>query len=388
MKTASTFSSRSAPSTVLPRWLDHGVLPVLNVLLALCVGGAVVALAGESPWQAMRLLVQGAFGDALAWGYTLYYTTDFIFTGLAVAVALHAGLFNIGAEGQATVGGLALGAVLLKWGGMLPAPLLLPLATLVGLLAGAAWALVPAWLQAWRGSHVVVTTIMFNFLASSLMVWLLVNVLMPPGSLAVETVPFAAAATLPSAQTLLALLHIDMPSTPLNLSFLMALACCLAVWVLLWRTRTGYALRVLGQNPEAARYAGFDPKRLALLAMALSGACSALVALNELAGVHHKLLLNFSGGAGFAGIAVALMGRNHPVGIVLASLLFGALYQGGAELAFEMPTLTRDVVVTVQGLIVLFCGALGLMLRPFVAKIYVWFQSSRLARHPQKLATS
>jgi ABC-type uncharacterized transport system permease subunit len=361
---------KNAPAAYLPRWLDHGMLPLLNVGLALAVAGLVVGAVGQSPWQAMKLLVDGAFGSPLAWGYTLYYATNFIFTGLAVAVALHAGLFNIGAEGQATVGGLALGLVLFKLGDALPTPLLIPLAAVAGVAAGAAWALVPAWLQAWRGSHIVVTTIMFNFLASSLMVWLLVNVLMPPGSLAVETVPFAEAASLPSAQTLLAVLGVEMPATPLNLSFVLALLCCVGVWLLLWRTRTGYALRTLGSAPDAARYAGFNPRRLILLAMAISGGLAALLGLNEIAGVHHKLLLNFSGGAGFTGIAVALMGRNHPVGIVLASLLFGALYQGGTELTFEMPALTRDMVVAVQGFMVLFCGALALVLRPGMVWLY------------------
>jgi ABC-type uncharacterized transport system permease subunit len=359
-----------APPAALPRWIDHGLLPLLNVLLALGAAGLVVAAVGESPWEAMSLLVVGAFGSTVAWGYTLYYTTNFIFTGLAVAVALHAGLFNIGAEGQATVGGLAIGVVLIVFGNRLPAVLLLPLAMAAGVAAGMVWALVPAWLQAWRGSHIVVTTIMFNFLAAALMVWLLVNVLMPSGSLAVETRPFAAAASLPSAQTLLAGLGIEVPATPLNLSFLLALLCAFGVWLLLWRSRTGYALRVLGSAPDAARYAGLDPRRLTLLAMAISGGLAALLGLNEIAGVHHKLLLNFTGGAGFVGIAVSLMGRSHPVGIVVASLLFGALYQGGTELTFEMPQLNRDMVVAVQGFVVLFCGALGLMLRPAVARLH------------------
>ncbi len=356
----------------LPRWIDHGLLPLLNVALALLVAGLVVGLIGQSPWQAVRLLVSGAFGSSLAWGYTLYYATNFIFTGLAVAIALQAGLFNIGAEGQATMGGLAVGAVLFCLGGHLPSIVLIPLAAVAGIAAGAAWALVPAWLQAWRGSHIVVTTIMFNFLASSFMVWLLVNVLMPKGSLAVETLPFAASASLPSAQDMFRWVGVELPATPLNLSFALALLLCVATWVLLWHTPVGYAVRTLGSSPGAARYAGLDPKRLTLVAMGLSGALAALLGLNEIAGVNHKLLLNFSGGAGFTGIAVAMMGRNHPVGIVLASLLFGGLYQGGTEITFEMPDITRDMVVAVQGFMVLFCGALATVMRPAVARAYCW----------------
>lgn len=357
-------------AVALPKWIDHAALPLVNATVALLIAGAVVGLIGQDPWKALNLLVAGAFGNALSWGYTLYYSTNFIFTGLAVAVALQAGHFNIGAEGQATMGGLAVGAVLLGLGGSLPSAALLPLAAFAGIAAGAAWALVPAYLQAWRGSHIVVTTIMFNFLASSLMVWLLVNVMMPPGSLAVETEPFAAAAALPSAQALLNSVGIEAPDTPLNLSFVLAIALCLAVWLVLWRTPTGHALRTLGASPGAAWYAGLDARRLTLVSMGFSGAIAALLGLNEIAGVNHKLLLNFSGGAGFVGIAVSVMGRNHPVGIVLAALLFGALYQGGTELTFEMPEITRDMVVAMQGFIVLFCGAMSVVLRPLLVWLY------------------
>lgn len=357
-------------STVLPKWIDHVVLPLVNAAFALLIAGTVVGSIGQDPWKAVNLLVAGAFGSALSWGYTLYYATNFIFTGLAVAVALQAGHFNIGAEGQATMGGLAVGAVLLGLGDSLHPIALVPLAALAGIAAGAAWALVPAYLRAWRGSHIVVTTIMFNFLASSLMVWLLVNVMMPPGSLAVETRTFAAGAALPSMQALLGGIGVDMPDTPLNLSFAIALGLCVAVWLLLWRTPTGHALRTLGASPGSAWYAGLDAKRLTLVSMGVSGGIAALLGLNEIAGVNHKLLLNFSGGAGFVGIAVSVMGRNHPVGIVLAALLFGGLYQGGTELTFEMPEITRDMVVAVQGFIVLFCGAMGFALRPAVAWLY------------------
>lgn len=363
----------------LPRWIDHGVLPLLNVTLALLVAGLVLGIIGQDPWHAMSLLVTGAFGSALGWGYTLYYATNFIFTGLAVAIALQAGLFNIGAEGQATMGGLAVGAVLLYFGKSLPVGVLIPLAAVAGIAAGALWALIPAYLQAWRGSHIVVTTIMFNFLASSFMVWLLVNVMMPKGSLAVETQPFVSAASLPSAQDMLQAVGVELPATPLNLSFVLALALCVVVWVLLWRTPTGHSLRTLGGAPGAARYAGLDTKRLTLLSMAISGALAALLGLNEIAGVNHKLLLNFSAGAGFTGIAVAMMGRNHPVGIVLAALMFGGLYQGGTELTFEMPDITRDMVIAVQGFMVLFCGALATVMRPWVARVY-FFCTQRKAQ--------
>ena len=356
----------------LPRWIDIVLLPVLNVALALAAAGFVVWAIGQNPLTAVRLLIDGAFGSTLAWSYTLYYTTNFIFTGLAVAVAFHAGHFNIGAEGQATLGGLGVGLLILSLDRWMPAPLLLPLAVLAGMAAGVAWAFVPAWLQAHRGSHIVITTIMFNFLASTLMVWLIVNVLKVPGNQAVESRVFAPGAVLPSAKSLLGAVGLEWPDTPLNLAFVLALAACVAVWLLLWHTRVGHQLRVVGQSADAARYAGISPQRMTIVALSISGALAALVGANEIAGVHHKLLLDFVAGAGFTGIAVALMGRNHPFGIAIAALLFGALSQGGSELVFEMPAFTRDMSVAVQGFVVLFCGALSLMLRAPVGRVYGW----------------
>jgi ABC-type uncharacterized transport system permease subunit len=169
-----------------------------------------------------------------------------------------------------------------------------------------------------------------------------------------------------------AAIGIEWPDTPLNLAFVLALLAGAALWALLWRTRLGHALRAVGLSHDAARYAGIDPKRMTIIALAISGMLAAGVGVNEIAGVHHKLLLDFVAGAGFTGIAVALLGRNHPVGIALAALLFGALAQGGSELVFEMPAFTRDMSVAVQGFVVLFCGALALMLRPLVAWVYGW----------------
>jgi len=353
----------------LPRWVDWGLLPALNLTAALVVSGLVVLAVGEDPIKALVLLVEGSVGNPEAIGYTLYYATNFIFTGLAVAVAFHAGLFNIGGEGQASIAGLALTLTCL-WLDHLPWPIVIPLAVLAAALGGAAWAAVPGWLQARRGSHVVITTIMFNFIAAALVTWLLVNVLIKPGQQSPETRHFAEHVWLPTAQAMLGAVGIAMPKTPLNLAFLWALVCAALSWVFLWRTRRGYALRAVGHNEAAAIYAGIDPGRTIILAMTLSGALAGFVALNEVLGVQHRLILNFVGGAGFVGIAVALMGRNHPVGICLAAILFGALYQGGAELAFEMPTLTRDMVIAIQGLVILFCGALEQLFRGPLERVF------------------
>ena len=353
----------------LPRWADVAVLPLVNLAMALVVAGIVIAFIGQNPLDVLKLLVHGAFGTARGVSYTLYYATTFIFTGLAVAVATHGGLFNIGAEGQATLGGLGAGLVALWFSEALPGPLMLPLMVLAAAAFGAAWAAIPAYLQAYRGSHIVITTIMFNFLAYTLLVYLLVNVLKAPGSMAVESATFAPSAFLPTMQEALAPLGIEWPSSPLNLSLFLAIAAAVLVYVYLWRTRGGYRLRTVGANVGAAEYAGIRPAHQILIAMAISGALAGFVAVNEIAGVNRRLLLDFVAGAGFTGIAVAIMGRNHPVGIVLASLLFGALFQGGAEVTFEMPGVSRDMVVTLQGFVILFSGAMAYVLAPALARL-------------------
>ncbi len=353
----------------LPRWIDVGILPAFNLGLALVVAGIVVQIAGLDPFEVLPLLIKGAFGSANGISYTLYYATTFVFTGLAVAVAFHAGLFNIGGEGQAMLGGLGAALVALAWDQVLPAWALLPLMVGAAMLFGMAWAAVPGALQAWRGSHIVITTIMFNFIAAALLVYLLVDVLKEPGNMSPETRSFAASAHMPGMHSLLAGVGITWPRTPLNLSVLLAAIAAAGVAVLLWRMRVGYALRAVGFAPEAARYGGIVPQRQILAAMAISGALAGLAAVNEVAGAHHKLLQDFTAGAGFAGIAVSLIGRNHPVGIVLAAMLFGALYQGGAELAFEIPGFSRDMVVTLQGLIVLFAGAMATVAAPLFARL-------------------
>ena len=358
----------------LPRWMDIGLLPLVNLALALAVCAGVLAAVGLAPLQVLALLVKGAFGSASGISYTLYYATTFVFTGLAVAVAFHGGLFNIGGEGQAMIGGLGCSLVALALGDRLPAALLLPLMVVAAMAGGALWAAVPAALQAWRGSHIVITTIMFNFIAAAGLAWLLVGPLKAPGSMSIETLPFAEAAQMPGLHQALGWLGIAWPRTPLNLSVLLALFAAVAVALLLWRTRAGYELRAVGFSADAAHYGGVRPRRQVMLAMLVSGALAGLVGINELAGVQHRLLLDYVMGAGFTGIAVSLIGRNHPLGIVLASLLFGALYQGGAELAFEMPGFSRDMVTTLQGLIVLFSGAMAQVAAPGLARVHALLQ--------------
>lgn len=358
----------SAPAR-LPRWAELVLLPLVNLAVALLLSLLVVRLLGESPAQALRLLVAGSVGTPEGIGYTLYYATNFIFTGLATAVAYHAGLFNIGGEGQAYVGGLGAGLVALALGEAAPAWAVLPAAVLAGMAFGAAWAFVPGWLQARRGSHIVITTIMFNFLAAALMTHLLVNVLIKPGQQSPESREFGPGAVMPAMHDLLGRVGLPFAATPWNLSFVLALAAAVIVWVVVWRTRWGYALRVAGASPEAAVYAGIRPGRVVIGAMLLSGALAGGLASNELLGSQHRLAIDFPGGAGFVGIAVALMGRNHPAGIIAAAVLFGALYQGGSQLAFDLPRVNRDLVIVIQGLVILFCGAMEDLFRAPLARL-------------------
>ncbi len=360
----------------LPRWIDVGLIPAINVSIALGVSGLVIMVIGEDPWEAIKFMITGALGYEEGIGYTLYYATNFIFTGLAVAVAFHAGLFNIGGEGQAYIGGLGVGLAMLWLDSYLPAYVLIPVAILAAAVFGGMFAAIPAYLQAYRGSHVVITTIMFNFIAAAIMVYLMVNVLIKPGQQSPESREFADAAHIPFMHEVFAWFDITIARSPLNLTVVWAIICCVALWFFIWRTRWGYEIRAVGFNETAAIYGGIKPAHVIMLSMIISGALAGFVGLNEISGVQHRLLLNFTAGYGFTGIAVSLMGRNHPFGIVLAGLLFGILYQGGAELAFEIPTITREMVVAIQGFVILFSGALAYMITPWMTRLYNRLQRS------------
>lgn len=354
----------------VPAWVTVALLPAINVLVAFLVSAVLFIYIDINPIDAAKVMWTGAFGYAEGFGYTLYYATGFIFTGLAVSVAFNASLFNIGGEGQAYIGGLGVGLVCLTLGEVAPWYITFPVAIIAGGLFGAAWAFIPAYLQAKRGSHVVITTIMFNFIAASLMAYLLVDVLKPENTMATESRIFAVSSWLPKAHEMLAVFGIEVAPSPLNLSFLFALLCCVLVWLFMWHTRWGYELRSVGANPSASGYAGISYVKIVILTMLVSGMLAGFFGLNVLQGELHQIKLNFVEGFGFTGIAVALMGRNHPVGVLIASLLFGFLYQGGAELSFEYGV-DRNIVVVLQGLVILFSGALEHMFRPALERTYI-----------------
>ena len=354
----------------VPWWVSNLIVPLVNLVLALFVSGLFIFIAGENPIQAVQLIIYGSFGYIEGFAYTLYYTTNFIFTGLAFAVAFHCRLFNIGGEGQAYLGGLGVFLVAINFS-FLPVPIVWLLAVIGAALFGAAWAFIPGYLQAKRGSHVVITTIMFNFIASALMVFLLVDVIRDTNQMCPHTVAVAKELWLPTFKDFGQLIGLKIRYSPLNLSFLLAIAALFFVWFLIWKTKWGYEMRAVGHSTKAAVYAGISPHRNIIIAMLISGALAGMLSINEILGVHHKVIAGFPAGYGFTGIAVALMGRNHPIGIFPAAFLFGILYQGGSEVTFDMPNITRYMFVAVQGVIILFSGALENLFRPQIESFFV-----------------
>ena len=305
------------------------------------------------------------------WGYTLYYATNFMFTGLAFAVAFHAGLFNIGGEGQAMLGGLGVALVCLA----LPWPhwtLALPAAMVAGALFGAAWAAIPAYLQAARGSHIVITTIMFNLIGASLLNYMLVNVMRPAGQMDPASARFPEGANLPTLQEMFSFGEAPLFRGRAGEHHLLRradrlrprLAPDLAHAPRLRDPR----LRQVRTAPPSMRAS--RPLKITMVAMLISGALAGLMAINNVMGEAERLVLNAVEGAGFIGIAVALMGRSHPFGVFLAAILFGFLYQGGAELSL-WTNIPRELIVVIQALVILFTGALDNMVRMPLEKMFL-----------------
>ena len=368
---------------VMPKWAEVVLVPLISLLLAAILSALVILGIGEDPVAAVKLMVSGALGSTYGWGYTLYYATNFMFTGLCVAIAFHARLFNIGGEGQAMLGGLgvALACLYIPWPHW---SLALIGAAAMAAVFGAARAAIPAFLQAKRGSHIVITTIMFNFIAAAVLNYILVNMLRPQGSMDPATARFPDATKLPTLHDILAPLGIEFSkAAPANISLLVAVAACICLWVLIWRTRLGYEIRAYGHSESAAKYAGISPVKITMIAMIISGGLAGMMAINNVMGEAERLVLNATEGAGFIGIAVALMGRSHPLGVFLAAILFGFLYQGGAELAL-WTSIPRELIVVIQALVILFTGALDNMVRMPLEKIFLALRAARAPKPERK----
>ncbi|MGH7725446.1 MAG: ABC transporter permease [Candidatus Eiseniibacteriota bacterium] len=317
--------------------------PLAAVVLALLVGAVFIAAVGKNPIDIYGKMLEGVFGNAYGVGQVFFRATPLIFTGLAVALGFRAGLFNIGAEGQLNVGAFVAGLVGAAGAG-LPAFVLLPITVLAGMLGGALWALPPAWLKAKVGAHEVINTIMMNFIALALVQYFGHRAFVHA---TVHTPEIGAGARIPRLDAVLEVFR----GSPVNASLLLALVVAVAVGFLLWRTRFGYELRAVGLSPSAAEYAGIRVPRMWMTALCLSGAIAGLVGTNFVQGYKYYYEAGFSGGIGFLGIAVALLGRNHPAGVVVAALFFAALSYGGLVINTEVP---KELVEILQAIVILF----------------------------------
>lgn len=323
-------------------------LPVAVFALAVAVAALVIALAGSPPLPALAAWWEGAVTAPGALPESLLNATPLLFTGLAVAVGLLAGQFNIGVEGQLLMGALASAWVGFAVSG-LPAPLHLLLALLAGALVGALWGWIPGILKAWRGAHEVITTIMMNYLAIYLTQYLVTKVWKDPNSMSPQTPEALPTAWLP----------VLVEGTRLSVGLLLAVAVALALWYALRRTVWGYELRAVGANPEAARAAGVQVSRVVWGSMALGGAIGGLAGAVEVLGVHHRYYDQFSPGYGFDGIAVALLGNNHPLGVMLAALVFGAMKNGAVYMqSVTSPAVPREITLVVQAVVIFFLAAM------------------------------
>jgi simple sugar transport system permease protein len=311
----------------------------------------------ENPLQVYNAIFKAALSSRDGWGNVLYRATPLIFTGLAVALAFQCGLFNIGGEGQMVMGGFAI-----AWIGFtfvrLPAFLLVPFCIMGGAAAGAMWAAIPGYLKARRGVHEVVSTIMLNWIAVAFTQYLTM-VFKPKESWIPQTHKIAEAAQLSRMAEYLNAIGIDFPrSNLMNTAIFTAICVVICVALLLKRTKLGFEIRAVGFNPTAAECAGISVGKNTVLAMAISGAIAGLAGVNQVMGYKHRFLYGVFEGLGFDGIGVAFIGRNSPVGVVLAAVLFGVLDHGG--LAIDVSTrVPREIVLVLKAVILVFVVVSG-----------------------------
>ncbi len=337
------------------------VVPILAVVLALILGAIVMFATGvdiSNIGKSYVALFSGSLGSVYAISETLTAAVPLTLAGLGIALGFRAGLFNIGAEGQVIVGGIAAVVAGFSFSG-LPWAIHMPLALLAGALAGALWASIAGWLRAVTGAHEVITTIMLNLTAMRLMDYLLRN---PPIQRPGRSDPISKS-ILDSAALPQLLGWLD-PSLRIHGGLILAVLMVAFVYWLLFRTTIGFEFRAAGLNPDAARYAGMNATMIIIVVMALAGALAGLAGANQVLGVLGRASPNFSGGLGFDAIAVALLGRSHPVGVLLAGLLFGALEAGGRQMQVSAGV-SLDLIGIIQALIIIFIAAPMLMRAAF-----------------------
>jgi len=344
--------SNSLIKQILQTISDNSLVPFLAILTAVVVGGVIIAFVGGNPILAYRGLLEGSFGSTKALSETAVWATPYIFAGLAVALAFKGGLFNIGAEGQLAVGAVAsslVGYALPEWLGYdLPAIIHLPLAIVFGVLMGGLWAAIVGWLKAYTGGHEVINTIMMNYIALNTTSYLLNGVMKDrsPTNVIARTPLIADSARISPI----------FDGLRVHWGFILALLVAFGIWWLLNKTTLGFQIRTVGLNPDAAKYAGINVKRIIILTMALSGMLAGLAGTIEVTGLNYRHELGFSQGYGYDAIAIALLGKSHPLGVVLASFLFAAMRNGATRMQFltQMPV---DLISMIQAFILLFVAA-------------------------------
>jgi general nucleoside transport system permease protein len=347
-------TDEKGPAQNLKRVLDSILVPLLAILTAVILGGLTIKVVGGDPIAAYKGLIQGAFGSPKALSETAVWATPYIFAGLAVAVAFKGGLFNIGAEGQLAFGAVTaalIGYALPGWLHMdIPAYIHIPLAVGLGMLAGAIWAAIPGALKAYTGGHEVINTIMMNYIALNITSYLLNGPMRDPNplNLSARTPEIAASARIPPI--------FSNPILRVHWGFVLALLVAVLIWWLLWKTTLGFEIRTVGSNPDAAKYAGINVKRTIIITMAISGALAGLAGAIEVTALNYRHELGFSVGYGFDAIAIALLGKTNPFGVILAAILFGAMRNGATRMQF-LTQIPVDIISVIQALILLFVAA-------------------------------
>ena len=340
---------RNSPVAEVARriWRSASI-PLGSVLLALLIGAILLLISGASPLEAYRALFRGSFGDARAIGRTLEKATPLVFSGLAVAFAFKAGLFNIGAQGQLIFGAVTAAAIGFMIEG-LPPLVHAPLALLGGALAGALFGAIPGMLKTYTGAHEVITTIMLNYVAINFTDYLANGPLKDPtpGNIVARTPAIEASARIPA-----------LGSIPIG--FIIALAVAAATWWLLWHTTIGYEIRTVGLNPAAARYAGMRVSLTIILTMALSGLMAGMGGAVETLGIIGRFQPGFNVGLGFDGITIALLGKTHPLGVIPAALLVGAMRAGSSQMQFDANVAT-EIIDVILAIILFFVAAETIM---------------------------
>jgi len=341
-------SAAVAPKTISSApWRERAeealIPPLVALLVALICGDLLILSYGQSPATVYRLLLEGTWGNAYGFGQVLYKATTLAFTGLAVSFGLRAGLFNIGAESQLAAGGFAAALTGLALPMGTPLILALPVCMIAAGLAGGAVGSVPAYLKTRFGAHEVIVTIMLNFIVLALLNWFIAGHLHVPETL---HTPEIHAGVLPRLADIDSRFH----GSAANLALIVAALVAVAVWFYLFRSRGGYDLRAVGLQPQAAEYGGISVGRVWMRALTFSGVIAGMGGINYVLGYKHYYEDGFASGAGFLGIAVALVGRNHPFGVLIAAFFFATLSQGGLAIHAFVPKQMMDVL---QGVVIL-----------------------------------